>query len=86
MRENENASQEGSQGQSEEDTHTKIINEKTNSPKVTNDQGIQVKHVKTCTLTYQRGSRQVCAASKRQGTLPYTSAQPLDKGKQKVKE
>ena len=67
MRENEKASQKGSQEQSEEDTHTKIINEKTSSPKVANDQGIQVKNVKNCTLTYQRVSRQVFSASKRQG-------------------
>ena len=45
-----------------------------------------MKHVKYCTLTYQRGSRQVLAASKRQGTLPSTSAQPLDKGKKIVEE
>ena len=37
-------------------------------------------------LTYQRGPRLVFAASKRQGTMPSTLAQPLDKGKQKVKE
>ena len=32
------------------------------------------------TCTYQRGSRQVFAASKRQGTLSSTSAQRLDNG------
>ena len=46
----------------------------------------EVKHVKTCTLSYQRGSRQVFATSKRQGTLPFTSIQPPDKGKKKVEE
>ena len=86
MRENQNASQEGSQEQIEENTYIEIINGKTTIPKVTNDQGIQVKHVKTCTLTYQRGSRKFFSASKRQGTLPYTSAQPLERGKKKVKE
>ena len=37
-------------------------------------------------LTYQRGPRLVFVASKRQGTMSSTSAQPLDKGKQKIKE
>ena len=37
-------------------------------------------------LTYQRGPSFVFVASERQGTMPSTLAQPLDKGKKNIYE
>ena len=44
----------------------------------------QMINIKPFPLTYQRGSRHVFAASKRQGAMPSTSTKQLDKGKKKV--
>ena len=44
-----------------------------------------MKLIKTFPLTYQRGERHVFVAFKGQGTMPSSSAQRLDKGKEKLK-
>ena len=70
----------------EEDTNEDIIDKNKISLKVTNDEDMQMKHVKPFPLTYQRGERHVFDASKGQGAMPSSSNQKIEKGKQKVKE
>ena len=50
------------------------------------DQDTEMSTIKPLLLKCQRGQRLVFVASKRQGTMPSTSAQKIDKGKKKVKE
>ena len=46
--------------------------------------GTKMSRVEPLPLTYQRGERHVFAASKRQGAMPSTSKNKLEKGKEKV--
>ena len=85
MGENESAPQEGSQEKNEEDTNRGIIDGKKSNLKVYHEEYIQMKLIKPFPLTYQRGERHVFAAFKGQGTMPSSSAQRLDKGKEKLK-
>ena len=50
------------------------------------DQDTEMTTIKPLPLTYERGQRLLFAAYKSKATMPSTSAQPLDKGKQKVNE
>ena len=51
-----------------------------------NGEGTKMSKIEPFSLTYQRGSRHVYVASKRQGAMTSTLAKHLDKGKEKVKE
>ena len=86
MKENESTSQEGSQEQNEEDINAEIIDERKGNLEICHGKSFLVNKFEFLPLTYQRGSRQVFSASKRQGTLPSTLAQRLDKGKEKTKK
>ena len=63
-----------------------IIDVNKGSLEINHNEGILVDKFCFFPLTYQKGSRLVFYTSKRQATMPSTSSQPLDKGKQRVKE
>lgn len=86
MEENSSDSQEGSQEHNVGDINAEIIDEKKGSLEVSHCKSILANQFEFLPLTYKKGSRFVFSASKRQGTMPSSSTQRLDKGKQKVKE